>query len=171
MKKIINITLLLIGIAFLNSCSKEDIPMTSTVNLAGEWMVVVDVIDGDEVYEDAYGLGQMLWITYNTNSDNGKEIWLDVLNSNWGKYLWKTKIKVSCDVNARTFGNSTPVPNPYYEDCDVTVTGGKVTPGGAVTPSGMPADKFECYMTYSDDEDGYTYYVHGYRRTGFVADE
>lgn len=144
--------------------------MTSTVELAGEWMVTVDVIDGDDVYEDGYGLGPMLWITYNTNADNGKEIWLDALQSYWAKYLWATKVKVPCDLNSLSFGSSTPVAN-QAEDCEVTVTGGKVTLGGAVTPSGMPADKFECYLTFSDDEDGYVYYVHGYRRTGFVADE
>lgn len=166
MKRIINITLLLIGIVLFSSCEKEEVPMTSTVDLAGEWMVIVDVIDGDDVYEDGFGLGQMLWITYNTNADNGKELWLDDLGS-----FWETKVKLPCDVNSLTFGSSTPVPNQYYEDCDITVTGGKVTFGGAVTPSGMPADKFECYITYSDDPDGYTYYVHGYRRTGFVADE
>lgn len=166
MKKIINLTLLLIGAVLFSSCEKEDIPMTSTVNLAGEWMVTVDVIVGDQIYEDAYGLGQLLWITYNTNADDGKEIWLDDLQS-----FWDTKVKIPCDVNALTFGSATPVPNEYYEDCDITVTDGKVTFGAAVTPSGMPADKFECYITYSDDDYGYTYYVHGYRRTGFVADE
>ncbi len=165
MKKYINYALLLMGIAIFSSCSKEDIPMTSTVNLAGEWMVTVDVIDGNDVYEDGFGLGQMLWLTYNTNADNGTEIWLDDTAT-----FWETKVKLPCDVNTLTFGSSTAVPNEYY-DCDVTVTGGKITFGGAVTPSGMPADKFECYITYSDDPDGYTYYVHGYRRTGFVADE
>lgn len=140
--------------------------MTSTVDLAGEWMVTIDGILGDEKYEDVYGMGQMLWITYNTNADNGKEIWLDDLQS-----FWETKVKIPCDVNALTFGSSTPVPNQYYDDCDITVTGGKVTFGGALTPSGMTADKIEFYITYSDDENGFTYYAHGYRRTGFVADE
>ena len=60
MKKYINLTLMLLGIILLGSCSKEDVPMTSTVDLAGEWMVTVDVIDGDNVYEDGYGMGQML---------------------------------------------------------------------------------------------------------------
>lgn len=139
--------------------------MTSTVKLAGEWMVTVDVIVGDEIYEDGFGLGQMLWITYNTNADNGTELWLDDLGS-----FWETKVKLPCDINSLTFGSENPVPNDYYE-CDVTVWDGKVTYGAALTPSGMPADKFECYITYSDDEDAFTYYVHGYRRTGFEADE
>lgn len=153
------------GIVIFGSCSKEEIPMTSTVDVAGEWMVIADIIDGDQVYEDGYGIGQMLWITYNTSSDNGKEIWLDDLGS-----FWETKVKVPCDIASRTFGSSTPAQNEYY-DCQITVTDGKITPGGALTPSGMPADKFECYITYSDDPYGYKYYVHGYRRTGFVADE
>ena len=152
-------------IMLFNACSKEDIPMTSTVDVAGEWMVTVDVVDGDKVYEDPFGYGQLMWITYNTSANNGTEIWVDDLKS-----FWETKVKVPCNVADRTFGSATPVQNAYY-DCQVTVSDGKITPGGTVTPSGMPADKFECYVTYSDDEDGYTYYVHGYRRTGFVADE
>lgn len=170
MKKLINLTLLLMGIVFFNSCSKEDIPMTSTVDLAGEWMVTIDVIIGDDVYEDAFGYGQILWITYNTNADNGKEIWLDNLG-NYGRAFWNTKVKLPCDINAKTFGSETPMANQTADVCDVTVSGGKVTYGGAVTPSGMPADKFECYITYSDDEDDWVYYLHGYRRTGFVADD
>lgn len=43
MKKYINYAILLIGMIFFNACSKEDIPMTSTVDVAGEWMVTVDV--------------------------------------------------------------------------------------------------------------------------------
>lgn len=153
------------GIVIFGSCSKEEIPMTSTVDVAGEWMVIADIIDGDNIYEDGYGMGQMLWITYNTHANNGQEIWLDDLGS-----FWETKVKVPCNVADRTFGSSTPAQNEYY-DCQVTVTDGKITPNGAVTPSGMPADKFECYVTYSDDTSSYKYYIHGYRRTGFVADE
>lgn len=165
MKKYIKYALLSLIAVFMSACSKDDVPMTSTVDVAGEWMVIVDVVDGDDVYEDPYGLGQLMWITYNTNADNGKEIWLDDLGS-----FWEFKVKEPCDVVSRTFGSSTPAQNAYY-DCTVTVSDGKITPNGALTPSGMPADKFECYITFSDDEDGYTYYVHGYRRTGFVADE
>ena len=48
--------------------------------------------------------------------------------------------------------------------------------GGAQTPSGMPADAIEFYITFSDDEDGPAYgwdsfYIHGYRYTGFAGDE
>lgn len=144
--------------------------MTSTVDLAGEWMVTLDVIIDDEVHEDYFGFGQILWITNNTSADNGKEIWLNNLG-NYDVYFWNTKVKLPCDLNTLTFGSSTPVANQTSDQCDVTVTGGKVTLGGAVTPSGMPADKFECYITYSDDEDPWIYYIHGYRKTGFVEDD
>lgn len=164
MKRYIKYALLLMAVVILGSCSKEDIPMTSTVDLAGEWMVTVDVIDGDQVYEDGFGLGQMMWLTYNTNSNDGKQIWFDDLQS-----FWQFKVKLSCEVASRTF-SGTDADNAYY-DSKVSVTDGKITPNGAVTPSGMPADKIECYITFDDDEDGYKYYVHGYRRTGFVADE
>lgn len=166
MKNYIKSTLLLLAVLFLGSCSKEDIPMTSTVDLAGEWMVTCDVIVGEDVYEDGYGLGQMLWITYNTNADNGQELWINDLKSFWNP---PTVAKLPCNVADRTFGSDAAV--DLGDDVYVTIWDGKITPNGAVTPSGMPADKIEFYASYSDDYPGYSYYFHGYRRTGFVADE
>lgn len=170
MKKTINLSFLIIGMLLFSSCSKEEIPMTSTVDLAGEWMVTIDIIDGEEIIEDGFGFGQILWITYNTNSDDGKEIWLDNLG-NYSTYFWNTKVKLPCNLNDLTFGSPNPVANQTKNVCDITVTGGKVTYGGAVTPSGMPADKIECYLTYSIDKKPWIYYIHGYRKTGFVEDD
>ncbi len=157
--------LILLALVLMTACGKEDIPMTSTVDLAGEWMVTADIADGDKVYEDPYGIGQMLFITYNTNADNGKEMWLDDLGNFWG-----TKVKIPCETAGLTFGSSTPVLNSDYDEIEVTVTKGKVVPGGTTSPSGMPADYIEFYIEYEDDP-GTLYYIHGYRRTGFVADE
>ena len=39
MKKYITYILALMLAVVVSSCSKDEIPMTSTVNLAGEWMV------------------------------------------------------------------------------------------------------------------------------------
>jgi hypothetical protein len=66
--------------------------------------------------------------------------------------------------------------NLYGDGCVINVTGGKIVKGGAKTPSGMPADAIEFYITFSDDEDGPAYgwdsfYIHGYRYTGFAGDE
>ena len=63
-----------------------------------------------------------------------------------------------------------------YEDINVTITGGKIIKGGAVTPSGSKADYIEFYVSFSDDSYpaayGYkNYKVSGYRYTGFVDDE
>lgn len=135
----------------LASCSKDEIPMTSTVDLAGEWMVTVE---GMEDY------GTFMFITYNTNANDGKEMWLDDLGNFWG-----TKVKVPCDVNSLTFGSSTPADNQDYDPITVTVTDGKVTFGGTKTPSGMPADAIDFKVEYSDDP-GTVYVCHGYRRTG-----
>lgn len=156
---------MLLAVAVFSACSKEDIPMTSTVDLAGEWMVTVDVVENGEVIADPYGMGQLMIITYNTNADNGKEMWLDDLGNFWG-----TKVKIPCNVGDRTFGSSTPVDNHDHDPITVTVTSGKVIPNGTLTPSKMPADAIEFHIEYSDDP-GTDYYVHGYRRTGFVADE
>ncbi len=165
MKKIMRFTLMLAAALLLGACSKEEIPMTNTVALAGEWMMTVDIVDGDEVLEDPYGLGQMLFITYNVNDDSAKEMWLDDLGNFWG-----TRVVIPCSVESMTFGSSTPVDNVDYDPIKVTVTNGKITPGGTTSPSGMPADAIECYIEYEDDP-GTIYYIHGYRRTGFVADE
>ncbi len=155
-----------------SSCEKEEIGSTNTVAVAGEWMVQVDVVDasGDVAYEDPYGLGYVPMLTYNTNADNGKEMYVSDIGN-----FWLFTVKVPCDVNARTFGSSTPAPNEAYDergnlyDIDVTVDKGKIIEKGTMSPSGRPVDSIEFHVSFSDDENfpsGYRYYVHGYRRTG-----
>lgn len=168
---------LLVAVAF-TSCSKEDIGGTATQDLAGEWMCIVDAIDdeGNVVMEDPFGMGQVLMITYNTNANDGKELWVDDLGN-----FWEFKVKVPCNVAAKTFGSDTPVVSAFVGDdglydIEVELADGKVVFGGAKTPSGMPADAIEFTVSFEDDDYpaafGYSkYLVHGYRRTGFVADE
>lgn len=164
MKKFSTYILALVLVLLTSACSKDEIPMTSTVNLAGEWMVCAYY--GDEQLTD-----QFLIITYNGNADDGKTIWVDDLGNFWAP---QTKVEVPCDVPSLTFGSSTPCVNEYGfddgTDMMVTVTDGKVVFGGAVTPSGMPADAIEFNIEYSDDP-GSVYTLRGYRRTGFVADD
>lgn len=139
------------------SCSKEEIPMTSTVDLAGEWMVTIDA--------DGYSDGPFMFITYNSNKNDGQEIWLDDLGNFWG-----TKVKVPCNVASLTFGSETPAENVDYDPITVKVTDGKVTFGGTKTPSGAVADAIEFKLEYSDDP-GVVYTAHGYRRTGLQGGE
>ncbi len=106
----------------------------------------------------------------NINPDNGKEMYVSDIGN-----FWLFTVKVPCDVNARTFGSSTPAPNEAYDehgnlyDIDVTVDKGKIIEKGTMSPSGRPVDSIEFHVSFSDDENfpsGYRYYVHGYRRTG-----
>lgn len=168
MKKYIKYTLLFLATIVLASCSKEDIPMTSTVELAGEWTVTVDAVDasGNVIMEDPYGMGPIMVITYNTNANDGKEIWLDDLGN-----FWEFKVKVPCQVGARTFGSDSSLTD-VNNGIGVTVKDGKVTVNGAKIPStGTPTDAFECKVTFDDDDNGLIYWIHGYRRSGFAADE
>ena len=164
MKKFTLYILSLVVALLGTSCSKEDIPMTSTVDLAGEWMVCA-------YYGEEQLTGQFLILTYNGNADDGKTIWIDDLGNFWDP---ATKVEVPCDVPSLTFGSTTPMANEYGfddgTDLMVTVTGGKVAFGAALTPSGMPADAIELNIEYSDDP-GAVYTLKGYRRTGFVADD
>lgn len=123
-----------------SSCEKEEIGSTNTVAVAGEWMVQVDVVDasGDVAYEDPYGLGYVPMLTYNTNADNGKEMYVSDIGN-----FWLFTVKVPCDVNARTFGSSTPAPNEAYDergnlyDIDVTVDKGKIIEKVPCHPPGV----------------------------------
>lgn len=67
MKKYITYILALMLAVVVSSCSKDEIPMTSTVNLAGEWMVCAYI--GEEQITS-----QFMIITYNGNADDGKTL-------------------------------------------------------------------------------------------------
>ena len=60
-------------------------------------------------------------------------------------------------------------------DSKLTITNGKILPGAATTPSGMPADSIVFNVTFNDDtyptDYGFdSYRVAGYRYTGFTKD-
>ena len=152
----------LFAVAF-TSCDKEEIGDTATVNIAGEWMVTANLADanGNIIAEDPSGLGYFQIITYNTAANVGTEMWLNDLGE-----FWDFTVKIPCDAANFTFGSTTPVPNAAYDDCNVTVTNGKVTIGGTVSPSGSIVDAIEFCISFSDDEPGTVYLLKGYRRTG-----
>ena len=72
------------------SCEKEMPGMTETVDLAGQWYVQVDYVDGEDVYEDFYGIGRILMLTYNTSANKADEMIIDDLGN-----FWEFKVKVS----------------------------------------------------------------------------
>jgi hypothetical protein len=174
MKKILLYTAILIsGLFFITSCEKEEIGGTSTVAMAGEWYVTGIAVDadGNVVYgdDDLFGLGHFHLDTYNTADNNSTEMWIDD-NENF----WEFKAKISVDLNTMTF-QAAEAQNEYY-DMQVTVSEGKIIPGAATTPSGMPADSIVFLVNFSDDtypEDfGFaSYRIAGYRYTGFSLDD
>lgn len=159
--------LLLASLAFtVVACDDDTEPGgTAIEKMAGDWWVTVNaIIDGEEV-EDPYGAGHIQMSTYNTASNSNTEMWLDDLN-NFGEY----KLKVNVNYAERTFSTPDFVNNVIYES-KVKISDGKVLENAATTPSGMPADSIVYMVQFDNDENGLTYKVSGFRRTGFPADD
>ncbi|MGM9765066.1 MAG: lipid-binding protein [Candidatus Cryptobacteroides sp.] len=166
MKRLL-IAIMMLGAALATSCKKDEIENTATVGMAGEWSVTVDVVDetGELLYEDPYGMGPFVLVTCNTADNRPDRMFV----SDCGNF-WEFQVPVNADPKAMTFASDGAVDNVLYE-CKVTVTGGKITLGGAETPSGMPADAIELNVVFDDDDYGFIYYIHGYRYTGLAANE
>ena len=150
------------------SCAKDPIENTATVSMAGEWYVTVDVADpetGEILMEDPYGVGRMIFSTFNTAANKADEMFVfDNYN------FWEFQVQVKADPATMTFATDGMASNLAYES-NVEISSGKITVGGAKTPSGMPADAIEFFLKFDDDSYGFTYYVHGYRYTGLAGDE
>ncbi len=171
MKKVFYI-LVALSVCLLSSCQKEEVGATATVEMAGEWYVTVDgYANGEVVYEDPFDMGNFLVLTSNTAQNIATEM---LLSDDPDNTFWDFKLKITADPANLTF-SATDADNLNY-DCKATVTGGKIVKGGAKTPSGQPADYIEFHVRFSDDEyadAGYweDFFFHGYRYTGFAADE
>ena len=146
--------LLLVSLAFtFVACDNDTEPGgTAVEKMAGE-------------VEDPFGAGHLQMSTYNTASNSETEMWLDDLGN-----FWEYKLKVNVNYATRTFSTTGFVDNVTYES-KVKITDGKVLEKAATTPSGMPADSIVYMVQFDDDEDGLTYKVSGFRRTGFPADD
>lgn len=160
---------MLLGVALLTSCKKDEIENTATVDMAGEWYVTADIVDenGELVYgEDPYGIGSFIVATFNTAENVAEKMYV----SDFGNF-WEFQVPVTVDPQSMTFKTEGDVANLLYEGCNVTLTDGKITYGGAVTPSGVKADAIEFRVVFDDDSNGFIYRIHGFRYTGFAADE
>lgn len=167
MRKLIYILMMCVGGLF-TSCEKDEVGTTATEALAGEWYVTVDAVDnaGNTVATDPFGLGYTFILTYNTTANIPTEMYV----SDQGNF-WDYTVRVNSDINNLTFSTDGDVQNEAY-DCMVNIEEGRMLPGAATTPSGTPADSIVFYVSFSDDENGFSKYkVSGYRYTGFVADE
>lgn len=157
------------------SCEKDEVGATATEAVAGQWYVTAEAVDanGNTVFSDdeLFGLGHFLVLTYNTADNKADELWVNDLGN-----FWNFAVKAKSDVSAKTFATDGAVANTAYDDCDVTVEGGKVMYGAATTPHGTAADSIVFYVSFSDDSYpaayGYAKYkVSGYRYTGLTQDE
>ncbi len=166
MKRIIYFIVAAIAALSFSSCNPSfEVENTATVNLAGNWMCVVYYAeDGEWVpYSGAE------FITYNTAENIPTQMWIDDQEGFWG-----TLCKIDCDADAYAFGKEGVEYDDLYNEVHQKIWGGKVTVDGAVAPgTETVCDKIEFFISFEDDEEpyGYTYYVAGYRRTGFPEDD
>lgn len=175
MKKIYYILTLMVAALTLSGCEKEEVGNTAMVEMAGEWYVAVDAVDADGniVMEDPFGLGEFLMLTYNNNANDPTKIVVNDLETFWG-----FAPTVNADLGSMTFSGSDVI----YQDEDgadvtATITNGVITLNGAQSPVyNQPIDAISFNVTFSDDPYpeayGYVaYWVHGWRRTGFDAED
>lgn len=168
MEKYIYIIFATLAFAFVGCVETDEEPGgTSVEKMAGYWTVTVDAVDGSGniVVEDPFRMGYSHVSTYNTAADVSTEMFVDD-----GGNFWEYKLKVDVNYAARTFTSNGQKDNMAYES-KVEIKDGKVLESAATTPSGMPADSIVFFVSFDDDDTGYTQYkVSGFRYTGFPAD-
>ena len=187
----------------LASCSKEEVGGTATQSGAGQWYVQIDGVDeNDEVisgYEDYFGFGRTILLTYNTAANTADDLWIDDrgeynLPDQYGQpypnYAIKTKVKF--DAATLTFSSveSENIADEgvfEYEDANgdpqelvlesmpVSIEG-KILPGAGRQNNGSPADSIVIFVTYKDDpwfpDDGYARYkISGVRYSGLAEND
>ena len=177
MKKVLYFAALLFAIT-LTSCEKDEMGGTATEATAGQWYVTVDAADENgnlvEGYEDLFGIGRVIMLTYNTSSNNPNEMIVDDLLN-----FWEFKVKVSTDQKGLTFQTNTTENNNLvsgYEDINVQISGGKILPQAGHQNNGSPADSIVFYVSFSDDDYpeqlGYkNYRVSGIRYSGLKEND
>lgn len=174
---------LLAAIAILAiSCQKDPIGSTVAKDVAGEWSVKYNAVNdnGELVDTDVLG-GYSRVLTFNTADEATDKIFIAD-----EEYFLGYHAKISCDFTQKTFGSSDVLDNLYgnngYHGPQMIVENGKIIPGAATTPSGMPADSIYFELTfvggdyftsmYASYGLEFTHYeVGGFRFTGFEGDQ
>ena len=186
-KSLYSIFALMAMLVAFTSCEKDEIENTATMEAAGEWHVTFAALDENgEVYDnDWFGDGVYNIATSNTAANVPNKMYIvDNVNS-----FVPYQVEVDLDLNNLTF-KTTDAENLYgpgnYEAIfeedtpfgdKITITDGKIIKNGTTTPSGMPADYIEFYISFSDDivpgmmGINSKYKVSGFRYTGFADDE
>ncbi|MDR2927495.1 MAG: hypothetical protein LBV41_04755 [Cytophagaceae bacterium] len=174
-----------IAIFAVTSCKQEyENWYSAGYELSGEWVVTVQQSDDESTYistgegampdvanianwtwVDYYGTGTTSVLTYSSAANTPTELIVDDNHT-----FWDYKIKVNANIDAKTFAVDN-TPNLAYDDCNVSIIGGKILEGAATTPGGNVADSILFYVKFSDNREGFTYMkVSGFRKTGFDED-
>ncbi len=173
MKKIL-ISAIVASFAMYSCSPKFEVENTATESLAGNWMCTIfesDTLDEVEPVDSIVWtpIAGAEFVTYNTANNVSTEMWINDYENFWG-----TLCKVDCDASKKTFGVQDSIYQDEYNDVGQKIWGGKVTYGAATAPgSETKVDKIEFFIQFEDDSEEYgtTYYIVGYRRTGFPEDD
>ena len=193
MKKVLYFASFLLCMGFMASCEKDDIENTATVKMAGQWYVQIDGVDEDgEVipgYEDYFGTGRVLLLTYNTAGNNPDEMFIDDLGAfdvatfydydAYPSYSFKSKVEINqkdltfSTENAENLADANKFESDLYP---VTIKGGKILKNAGHQNNGSVADSIVFYISYDGDpwypDDGYAMYrVSGIRYSGLVEND
>jgi len=169
MKKYILLFVVTLGLSIgFASCSTEtDEPAggTAVEAMAGHWVVTVDAYDdaGNLLYEDPYGMGEWSMYTYNTAADDADQMWLSD-----GSNFWGYELKVPINLGEKTFScNNAYMYGDPGAEAYCTITNGRIIENGGLNVNGKPTDAIEYYISFTDDDYGFVYHVHGVRYAGF----
>lgn len=141
------------------SCERtESVPDESDIvlqEMIGTWIVNID--------EDGVPQAEHTTIsTYNASENSSDALWLDDQQHGWG-------LKAKADVNFGDLSFSGTDLDELYYDVTVTITEGKITKGGATTPSGDVVDSIYFKAEFSDIP-GQIWEYYGYKSTAKILD-
>ena len=173
MKKYISFFAMTLALSFgfvaCDTETDEEPGGTKVEKMCGNWDVVYDAVDanGNVVYEDPYGKGEVTLFTYNTPDESMTQMYIDDQNK-----FWAYKFLVNINYAARTFSANDSVWYDAAHSGKAVLTDGKILEGAAKNSHGMPNDSISFYISFDDDADGAKYgwtkwHVHGQRHTGF----
>jgi hypothetical protein len=167
--------LIVLGSLLFSACDKKpefEEENSVTIAMAGEWYVHYDHKDYGP---DAFGVGLLPVMTYNTSGNVATHMWLSDNGSFWNGpgYL----VKIPIDLSTSTFGGTDTVINAATDyPIKVIVENGSITKNAILLPSGTMADSiyFDIFFEDLGDATGIPsdrLNVSGYRKSGFVEDE
>jgi hypothetical protein len=158
--------LLVLSIAFLNSCKKSEYNPTTnaTINMNGEWWAELYESDDTTVifaYEDfAHS-----FTTSNSSKNVNSELILDM--SKLDNITSKSIVPIN--YSALTFNSNTTLLNLPDSTNTILLNEGKILKNAAHSPSNHVTDSIRIVFEFIDDP-GVKYVLKGYKDTGWPED-